>query len=630
MVIKLSFKKYFLYINTLKYLKGSQFYHRGFFLIKKKVLFKTAFWKKINQINNSKQIETIERVNPLKFTIDKLDNFAINIECIKKKKELLINKEFDFLNEKVIFKEELGWHDKSLAQLWRYNLHYFDYFRGLSENEVLEPNIENYEILRFYVKNWIINNKNVGLGDGWHPYTISLRLVNWIFAYSVFTKYLENDEEFNEEFLASIVTQSTFLLDNREYDVVGNHLFENLKTLIIIGMFFGESKLGEKYLIIGEKEMLKQLSEQFLEDGGHFELSAMYHSILLKGLTEMIYVYRNLEHEIPLEFSNVQKKALFYLENITHPDGEIPLFNDAAFGIANAPYYIVEFATEKKPKLSSLTFFDQLLVQNSSSPIEKMEIESNTFYAKHSGYLKSSDKKIFSIIDFGKPCPEYLPAHAHADIFSYEISFHGKRLVVDTGTYEYAGSKRNYDRSTRAHNTLTINEENQSEVWGSFRVANRAVPTVHSFKEDGDFTEILASHDGYNKKFGTLHYRKYIHVYNEAIIVLDFVNSKEKIESFIHFNPSTVFSYLDEDIVIINKDLVLKPINASFFVQDSVYHPMFGTEIENKKIVVRPNTPGVFGYYYYFGSSEILLNKEEIIFLKDNKVLSFDIRMGNQ
>ena len=102
-----------------------------------------------------------------------------------------------------------------------------------------------------------------------------------------------------------------------------------------------------------------------------------------------------------------------------------------------------------------------------------------------SGYYAVNDfaREDFLIVDAGPVCPDYLPAHAHADMLNYELVIRGRRVIVDSGVYEYqAGAWRDYFRSTRAHNTVEINRENQSEVWSSFRVARRARPLNVSVK----------------------------------------------------------------------------------------------------------------------------------------------------
>lgn len=612
MVKLLNLKKYQLYFDTLKYLKPAQFYHRGYFVFKRKGLFKTKSWKKAFKKEVKIEVEKIVDINHINLSFEGLVVTSEQKEVLKEQIKSLDRQEFYFLNKRIVFEDQMGWADTEISQLWRYNLHYFNYFRTLIEYEKLNASFENYVLMKRYVTSWIENNQIIGQGDGWHPYTISLRLVNWILTYSAFSKYLNDDQEFRSTFLESIVAQNKFLLNNLEYDVVGNHLFENLKTLILCGMFYNKAPLGAKSKLIGEKEMIKQLNEQFHSDGGHFELSAMYHSILLKGLTELTFLYRNLGFDIPKKIIQVEQKAYIYLANVVHPDGEIPLFNDAAFGIADSPEYLFDYAINNG--CNNLSILDSIVKMKGKGEVKKEFPKKNKiFYAQDTGYLKSEDNFLYSILDVGKPCPDYLPAHAHADIFSYELSYKGKRMVVDTGTYEYSGSKRDYDRSTLAHNTVTINGENQSQVWGNFRVAKRGFPSIKRYKESKFGVEIIASHDGYKKNYGALHTRKYKHIFNQTLLILDEVNTNEKVNSYIHLHPETIINLIEDDIYVNGNEIIIKPINASFSVDEAFYHPQFGEELTNKKITISPKDNTSFGYYYCYGEDKFTFTWDQIL-----------------
>ena len=108
--------------------------------------------------------------------------------------------------------------------------------------------------------------------------------------------------------------------------------------------------------------------------------------------------------------------------------------------------------------------------------------------------------RLHLVADVGPPCPPDLPAHAHADCLSFELAIDGKRTIVDSGTSTYApGERRQYERSTRAHNTVEVDGADQSEVWGTFRLARRAHPTLHRAIDDGGAIEVTASHDGYRR-----------------------------------------------------------------------------------------------------------------------------------
>ena len=78
-------------------------------------------------------------------------------------------------------------------------------------------------------------------------------------------------------------------------------------------------------------------------------------------------------------------------------------------------------------------------------------------------------------IDFGKIGPSYQPGHAHSDTFNFELIKNGNPFIVDTGVSTYEkNERRQIERSTSSHNTITIGDYEQSEVWGGFRVAKRA------------------------------------------------------------------------------------------------------------------------------------------------------------
>jgi hypothetical protein len=127
-----------------------------------------------------------------------------------------------------------------------------------------------------------------------------------------------------------------------------------------------------------------------------------------------------------------------------------------------------------------------------------------------SGYVVvRPDEHTQLILDVGDPCPDDLPAHAHADCLSFEMWVGHERWVVDTGTSTYeAGPRRAYERSTAAHNTVEIDGLDQTEVWGIFRAARRARGTLELVASDGDTVEVTASHDGYRRLPGSPVHRR--------------------------------------------------------------------------------------------------------------------------
>jgi hypothetical protein len=72
------------------------------------------------------------------------------------------------------------------------------------------------------------------------------------------------------------------------------------------------------------------------------------------------------------------------------------------------------------------------------------------------------------------PMPVYQPGHAHCDALAFELSVGADRVVTDTGVAEYIpGELRDASRTTSAHATLQIGDEEQAEIWAAHRIGGR-------------------------------------------------------------------------------------------------------------------------------------------------------------
>ena len=134
-------------------------------------------------------------------------------------------------------------------------------------------------------------------------------------------------------------------------------------------------------------------------------------------------------------------------------------------------------------------------------------------------------------LGFGK-----MAAHGHADALSITLSVNGQPVLMDSGTYMYlgAGSERNYFRGTRAHNTITIDGLDQSEILGPFQWGRRARCTIDDVKESADSVRIQAFHDGY-RHIKVKHGRR-IESQAGAWLVKDFISGigSHQIDAYFH------------------------------------------------------------------------------------------------
>lgn len=401
---------------------------------------------------------------------------------------------FRFLNKEHELLPEGGWEDKSLDKLWLYNLHYF---ADLNAKNAL-ARIAWHKAL---ISEWIAENPAT-LGTGWEPYPTSLRIVNWV-------KWALNginltDLRFLDNFNQSLAVQAHWLMKRLEWHLLGNHLFANAKALVFSGIYF-QGEEATIWLRRGLNIIKTQIDEQVLNDGGNFERSTMYHAIFLEDLLDLINLSYKFPGKIDLKLIEhwriVAKKMLDWLRAMSHPDGKIAFFNDAAFGVA--------------PLLADLEAYAYHLEINSESQ-EKFGGQENGLininHFKDSGYIRITSSNAVALLDVAPIGPDYLPGHAHADTLSFEMSIFGQRVIVNGGTSRYGlGTDRLRERQTLSHSTVEVNGQSSSEVWGGFRVARRAYPfNLVLFSECTQAT-VLCSHNGYKYLSGSpVHRRTWI------------------------------------------------------------------------------------------------------------------------
>jgi len=475
------------------------------------------------------------------------------------------NSTYCFLNCEGVIQNRGDWNNPKFEKLWLYNLHYFDDLNA-------QDNLQRKDQLLEQVMRWTRDNPPVS-GNGWEPYPLSLRIVNLV-------KWYRRASIADQTIVNSIAQQSDALSRQLEYHILGNHLFANAKALIFSGCFLNGPKAC-LYLDLGIKILDKELPEQFLEDGGHFELSPMYHCILLWDLLELIHLAsisgNNKLVERIQRWSGIAKKGLFWLKNMVHPDGDISFFNDSAFGIAPSPSEIFSFAHKVgiEPVLNEKFRLITLPV---------------------SGYSKVVMPKHSLIFDHAAIGSDYLPGHGHADALSFEWSVGSQRVFVNSGTSVYGiGEERLRQRQTAAHNTVEVNHTDSSEVWSGFRVARRANTKLEVSEEFDDSVVLVASHDGYKRLSKSIVHRREVWVKEQVITIKDdLIGSKIPATAHFHVHPDIKAIQINDqnvELVLPNGTNLVFCTSGLCQIQKTTWHPYFGESILSNKIIVQLNGP---------------------------------------
>ncbi|MCH4543999.1 heparinase II/III family protein [Ochrobactrum sp. A-1] len=466
--------------------------------------------------------------------------------------------EFRFLNE-IHDLSKLGWDDPAVAKLWRYNLHYFDDLNA----EGAEDRTAWHEAL---IIRWIAEN-SPGSGSAWEPYPTSLRIVNWI-------KWARRGNQLPAGVVASLAVQARWLTRRLEYHLLGNHLFANAKALVFAGCFFRGDEAAS-WLQRGLRILSREVPEQILGDGAQFELSPMYHALALEDMLDLVNMMRSSDEPVPEAWEKKIVEMRAWLAAMSHPDGGIAFFNDAAFGIAPSGDELERYA-------SNLGF----------APTKGMADECT--HLQDSGYIRLQNQRAVTLLDVAHVGPDYLPGHAHADTLSFELSVDGNRVIVNSGTSLYGnGPERARQRGTAAHNTITIDQKDSSEIWSGFRVARRARPQGLEMRKSGNEWVVSCSHDGYRWLAGKpVHHRTWEFGPNK-LLVMDMVTGRfQHAEAVFHFHPDlTVTLFEDGRSGMVGKGattlLRWTVYRGLATLQPSTWHPEFGVSLPSQRLVIQ-------------------------------------------
>lgn len=356
--------------------------------------------------------------------------------------EALLDGEFLLINERHVV-DIAKWEVPEASHLWNFNLHYFEWGVALSASWRDTKDVRYLTCFKRLARSWM-DACAYGEGDAWHPYTISLRLVNWLIAMDLFDGMLQEDEEFFAAMRESMYRQYRHLLVNQETHLRANHWWENIKTLVIMSAAFDDQAVLDRMT----KRLEQQLDEQVLADGVHFERSLMYHKLVLEGMLRVWVASRELGFVLPSNLSEKLQLMLDAMASLERGMGKTPFFNDAADGIAKD--------------------CDQLVA--ACERLLGMGADGSKTAFPAAGYYKLYDGDIAVMFDAGMPGPSYMLGHAHCDCLSFELSYKGEPVIVNSGTYAYQSELRPYFRSTAAHNTVMVDGEEQLECWGEHRV----------------------------------------------------------------------------------------------------------------------------------------------------------------
>ena len=452
---------------------------------------------------------------------------------------------FAFLGRTVGFPGRIEWEPAGLSDAWRVALSGLDDVLPLGVAAALAPTVEArrrwYEVATNLVREWM-GAVEPGHGVGWRLPALARRIPNLLYVHALFGAELRVAPPQRRALLESLYAQASALAAALPAQPPDEHLIHAGRALFMAGRFF-DGMEARGWLEAGAAVLWTQLREQVHEDGGHRARNPVVQGLVLADYLEIFAVLLGANDDVPVWARKRVKAMADFLARLLHPDDEIPLFHGAALGIARPSVELLATAAIvlHEPELAppgDLPGVWPLLVTGDAGRRTHVHLPRRREGAepralrKTGFYVLPGEPGDLLLLDGGGS-----PVAGDDNTFGYELSVGGSRLIVDAGVgSEDTAPWREYFRSTRAHNVVTVGDAEQ-------RANGRtpAVSDVHWVVRSG-LLYFTGTHDGFARLALDLRLSHRRHVFclpGRFWLVCDEIlgSGTWDLESFVHFHP---------------------------------------------------------------------------------------------
>jgi hypothetical protein len=363
-------------------------------------------------------------------------------------------------------------------------------------------------VLRSSLTGWIDNNP-VGRGVNWTvAMEAGLRAVSLCLTMDLLWPFHEEEKLWLDQLTASLWQHLRFIEANSEFSFLirSNHYLSNIVGLTTLTAFLqgpGMRRRFEKYAAAVQEEILSQT----YPDGGDREASTGYHVLVAQMFLHSRRVQRLRGAPLAPDFESRLRSMFAWMAVLADQNGQLPHIGDCDNGRIELLCEDLAQAGLPASKRSSLRIAS--LHRGAADLIQQPfpdETPVNILRDSGIGVVRTHDASVILCA-----MPNGLNgkgSHTHCDKLSIVFRLGAVEVFSDSGSRGYTRSavERNADRSTAAHNTLTVDNAEQNILSGDphslFQCGNQAA--VSTIASSGN--RMTASHRGY-ERLGVLHQR---------------------------------------------------------------------------------------------------------------------------
>ena len=393
---------------------------------------------------------------------------------------------------------------------------------------------------------WITSNP-FKKGVNWQcTMDVAIRAANWLVGWEFFRQAPQLDDAFVYRFAKSLLEHALFIRSNLEYyqGLTGNHYLADLAGLYVIAYMMPQFKKSRQWLCFCRQELEKEITKQVYADGTVFEASSCYHRLSLELFFYPAFLARRTGACFSANYLRILNKLFDACVYLIKPDGSMPQIGDNDSGqflklyrrpVTDMRYLLAIGAVFfSEPRWKIATFFTSakditeiILLYgpqgvdewNSFSSRSLDGISSKQF--ADSGWYVLRHQGDYCLCCCGPNGQYGNGGHAHNDKLSLIMAIDSQDVLVDPGTFIYTSLPciRNRFRSTRYHNTISINgqEQNRWDTESVFPLRNDAHASEVTWQSDRHRDFFVGEHYGYqNYRPPVVHRRQLLFSKNDG------------------------------------------------------------------------------------------------------------------
>jgi hypothetical protein len=367
----------------------------------------------------------------------------------------------------------------------------------------------------------------------WWRLNAAIRAENWAWTYSLMVGTPKWSKEANTLFLCKALEHGQFLYKVTPDDLTSNQAFLQAKGLLCVALLFPEFSASTSWKLKAQDMVFSTMDAQFFPDGGHYEQSPGYASVVIRGLLQA----KVLEAKNGITWSDARNqqitRAVDAVYELMTPDGNHPAMGDAYRDDESQLWFAADLAqnTDRWPLARANAKDVWIYGPDAVAPYmgnpghPPLGARPDTYALPNAGnYLmrSGSDSNARQILFDAGPKGG---THGHLDLFNFELFGYGKPLISDPGLYMYDSSaKRTWAISTPAHNTISIDGLNHGNLDG----ANNPGIVVDKWDVADDHVQVTAHHYGYAfLSGGPVVSRSIWYDYDGTMLVVDWIEGVE-------------------------------------------------------------------------------------------------------